>query len=130
MAIYLKGDDNNYHQISAIPEGNYVLNTDETYCTEPDSEDKLTGRVAYDSGTQTLSISTLTKKNTKCYLYFDELSPSEQTLNMLNQSSLGEVENFSGTACGGSCDLDENGIYEAEDDYGTSYYYRGTVDNN
>ena len=129
MAIYLKGEDNEYHQTSAIPEGNYVLNTDETYCIEPDSEDKLTGRVAYDSGTQTLSVSTLTKKNTKCYLYFEE-----KELPLLNEAIKAQTTSkkgtFTGTSCDSGCNLSENGIYETDDDYGTSYYYRGTVDNN
>ncbi len=132
MAIYLK-DGDNYKQINAIPtEGNYVLNNTETYCTEPGNEEELKDRVAYDSSTKTLSVSTLTKKNTKCYLYFDKQLTSKEVLeNTLKQSSLGEVNSFTGTACGGSCDITtQNGIYEVEDDYGTSYYYRGTVNNN
>ncbi len=131
MAIYLKGEDNRYHQISAIPDGNYILNETETYCTEPDNiNTQLKNRVAYDSSTKTLSVSTLTKKNTKCYLYFDEYNPAKDTLTQLKQYSQGPVNSFTGTSCNSGCDLQQNGIYEAEDDYGTSYYYRGTVDNN
>ncbi len=143
MAIYLKGEDNRYHQISAIPtDGNYVLNETETYCTEPNDEsNKLTGRVTYDSDTKTLSVSTLTKKNTKCYLYFDKSPTSKEVLkNVLKQESNGQVDSFTGPSCesnldtcGGtmsSANMKQNGIYEAEDDYGISYYYRGAVDNN
>ena len=133
MAIYLKGEDNSYHQINAIPEGNYVLNETETYCTEPENPDtKLKERVAYDSSTKTLSVSALTKKDTKCYLYFDESGSPDKTLANLgiSEDSQGKVDKFTGPACGSCKVSDENGLYEAEDDYGTSYYYRGTVNNN
>ncbi len=36
---------------------------------------------------------------------------------------------FTGPSCS-NCTVKENGIYTGEDDFGTSYVYRGTVDNN
>ncbi len=30
----------------------------------------------------------------------------------------------------GDCGVEENGLYKAEDDYGTTYYYRGSINNN
>ena len=36
---------------------------------------------------------------------------------------------FSKSACN-SCESTESGVFAAEDDYGTSYYYRGSVDDN
>ena len=36
---------------------------------------------------------------------------------------------FKKSACS-SCESTESGVFAAEDDYGTSYYYRGSVDNN
>ena len=62
-----------------------------------------------------------------------DLTPSEQTLANLGISddSKGSVDKFTGPACINGCKItNENGLYEAEDDYGTSYYYRGTVNNN
>ena len=37
--------------------------------------------------------------------------------------------NFANSACS-DCDSKESGVFAAEDDYGTSYYYRGSVENN
>lgn len=36
---------------------------------------------------------------------------------------------FSKSACS-TCESTESGVFSAEDDYGTSYYYRGSVENN
>ncbi len=49
---------------------------------------------------------------------------SQDILAYLKQTSNGTKDSFATTAI-----IDE-GIYEMEDDYGTSYYYRGAVENN
>ena len=61
-------------------------------------------------------------------------TPSEITLIKLGLSLSEGVPNFNKTAqaiCGdeSTCET-TNGIYEAEDDFGTSYYFRGAVENN
>ena len=38
--------------------------------------------------------------------------------------------NFANTSCLGGCDEATNGLYTAQDEDGTTYYFRGTVDNN
>ena len=51
-------------------------------------------------------------------------SPSEKTLTALGLESNGVRTEFDEPA------TDNEGIFEMEDDYGTSYYYRGSIENN
>ncbi len=86
------------------------------------------------------------KTDDKCYLYFSKKkTPSEKTLSELELHSQGAIGTITGPSCssskGTTCwngetpdnktnNMAQNGIYEAEDDFGTSYVFRGTVDNN
>ncbi len=133
-----KDGSEDYEDVDTI-EDNYELNQEMSYCTEKYTNennsfedvrnDNLT--IEFNKDTKTISVKPYSKKGTKCYLFFDEHNPSEDTLaNMGITQTKGTVDGFTGTSCNSGCDLQENGIYEAEDDFGTSYYYRGTVDNN
>ena len=66
VAMYVDGSE-----VDALPNGNFVL-TSESYCTNEDGEKDESITISYDSATQGLSVSPLTKKGTKCYLYFEE----------------------------------------------------------
>ncbi len=142
IAMYQQVDnisDNNYEQISSVPKSGYSLNTEKSYCTEPNNEQKLKNNMLYKNGKVSIDI---TKRGTKCYLYFDE-GQSTLTLKYLGLKSNGSLgDTFYGTSCdektnaenhnidGANCSDFNNGIYEIEDDDGISYYYRGTVNNN
>ncbi len=70
-----------------------------------------------------------TNKRTKCELYFVK--------NKTVQTALGElsvypyIPDFTKSACDDAvCESHEKGIYETTDEDGTSYYYRGSVENN
>ena len=94
VAMYLDGSD-----INTLPDGNYEL-TSESYCTNEENVKDETITLSYDSATKGLSVSPMTKKGTKCYLYFEEKS--------------------------GASDVIE-GIYEENQDI---LAYDGTIDNN
>ena len=94
VAMYLDGSE-----IDTLPDGNYEL-TEESYCTNEENVRDETITLSYDSATKGLSVSPMTKKGTKCYLYFEEKS--------------------------GASDVIE-GIYEENQDM---LAYDGTVDNN
>ena len=75
VAMYVDGSE-----VDALPNGNFVL-TSESYCTNEDGEKDESITISYDSATQGLSVSPLTKKGTKCYLYFEEkLCPEGATV--------------------------------------------------
>ena len=69
VAIYVNGD-NGYTKTDTIPDG-YVLNESESYCTINGEEDTNIS-LSYDTSTKSLSVTPMTTKGTKCYLYFDE----------------------------------------------------------
>ncbi len=80
----------------------------------------------------------------KCYLYFSKIkTPSEVIL--ANSPTQGDAGAITGPSCNGnkneSCrssgspdnkknNMAQNGVFSAEDDFGTSYYFRGYVQNN
>ncbi len=136
-------DSEDYADVNTI-EDNYVFNENESYCTEKYTNEgnsfedvrNSTIKLVYDSKTKTISVNPYSKKGTKCYLYFDKELTSEDVLaNLGITETKGKVESFTGPSCDnnsncGAKNMNQNGIYEAEDDFGASYYYRGTVDDN
>ena len=125
-----------YKQANEIPTSGYEFNSEKSYCTV--NEENINATINFDIETQTLSVVPLTKKGTKCYLYFDKNLSAVETI-LAQEGGVEAIEakgvpNFSKTAqadCSGKNNCEEtNGMYAAEDDYGTSYYYRGAVYNN
>ena len=57
-------------------------------------------------------------------------NPAKETLTNLGLTVSSGTPDFSKTSCFSGCDESTVGIYEAEDDIGTSYYFRGDVENN
>ena len=98
--------------------------------------ENLDVKIVYDSDTKALTILPLTSKGMKCTLYFDYLTPAKKTLNKLGATIASGTPTFGKTSCtagsnnGSDCGESTVGIYNAEDDDGISYYYRGSVDNN
>ena len=66
VAMYVDGSE-----VDTFPDGNYEL-TEESYCSNEDNERDEAITLNYDSATKGLSVSPMTKKGTKCYLYFEE----------------------------------------------------------
>ena len=52
------------------------------------------------------------------------------TLTLLNLTETSGTPDFSKTSCSSECEEATVGIYKTEDDIGTSYYFRGDVENN
>ena len=98
-----------------IPKGNYVLNEEKTHC---ENNGKVTN---YDSATGKISLNFI--GSDRCYLYFDykketiKLGSTELVVNS-------ETPDFNQIA------TTNEGLFKAQDDLGTSYYFRGAVDNN
>ena len=119
-----------------IPEGNYEL-TEDSYCTVNGEEDESIS-LSYDMNTQTLSVLPFTTKGTKCYLDF--VTSTTKKVDTI----LGTIEvnlddpDFSKTSCTSktyngtarTCGEETVGIYEETTSKGTTYYYRGDVENN
>ena len=127
VAITVDGES-----VDAIPDGNYEL-TEESYCTVNGEKDSSIS-ISYDSNTKTLNVIPFTTKGTKCYLDF-VTSTTKKVDTILGTIEVNlDTPDFSKTAqedCSGKSNCEEtNGIYEETTSKGTTYYFRGTVDNN
>ena len=118
MAIMIKEEGaTDYVQSNSkdIPKGNYVLNEEKTHC---ENNGKVTN---YNSATGKISLNFV--GSDRCYLYFDykketiKLGSTELVVNS-------ETPDFNQIA------TTNEGLFKAQDDLGTSYYFRGAVDNN
>ena len=135
LAIMIKEDgatDYTKSNSKDIPKGDYVLNRDKSYC-------KNNGKIGdYDSSLGKVSFSFIGTDS--CYLYFDYEVPSRigyEAILLDNSSGVTTVEeaksqieskpapDFSTVTT-----ASDKGMYSAPDDLGTSYYFRGAVDNN
>ena len=108
-------------EVETIPEGNYEL-TGESYCTVNGEKDESM-KLSYDSTTRGLSVTPMTAKGTKCYLYFDEQILAKDII-LANSKINEETPDFNGVA------TTDEGLYKTQDDRGYSYYFRGAVTNN
>ena len=70
IGVYIQ-EGEEYKQTNEIPSSGYKFNSEESYCTiNNERDDTIT--LSFDMTTQNLTVTPLTKKGTKCYLYFDE----------------------------------------------------------
>ena len=70
IGVYIQ-EGEEYKQTNEIPSSGYEFNSEESYCTVNNERDN-TIILSFDMTTQNLTVTPLTKKGTKCYLYFDE----------------------------------------------------------
>ena len=127
IGVYIQSDDG-YTKSDTIPESGYVLNEEESYCTVNGEEDTSIS-VSYDMDTKLLTVTPVTTKGTKCYLYFDEaLCPAgaEACNTILAGKELATRTDFSTTVT-----EDTTGtIYYADTSKGRTYYFAGNPTDN
>ena len=122
VAIYVNGD-NGYTKIDTIPDG-YVLNESESYCTINGEEDTSIS-LSYDATTKSLSVTPMTTKGTKCYLYFDEKGITN-IQELIASKNLATRTDFSTTLT-----EDTTGtIYYEDTSKGRTYYFAGNPSDN
>ena len=119
IAMYIEGEDGEYSQSNekTFPKEGYVLNVEKSTCRNG-------GSLTQDESTKAISLSVGNAES--CTLYFDKekIPTSDDTLATLGITSQGTKSGFDDPA------TTDEGVFEMEDDYGTSYYYRGAVTNN
>ena len=126
VAIYQE-EDGAYKSIDTVPTNGYSLNNEKSYC-EINSIKDDTVSMEYQDGKVYIGV---TKKGTKCYLYFDKINNFLAQEYILGLTELKkDVPDFSKTSCSSGCGETTVGLYENEDNDGTTYYYRGDVNNN
>ena len=124
VGVYIQeGED--YTKTDTIPEEGYTLNQEKSYCKVNDSN--IDATISYDAETKTLSVSPLTTKGTKCYLYFDEqLCTGEACNTILAGKTLATRTDFSTTL---TTDTTRT-IYYEDTSKGTTYYFAGNPTDN
>ncbi len=117
-------DGNGHYSYRKLNKGNST-----TFKVTTGSEYKIASvsctnsNASYNESNDTLTINNITG-DVQCSVKFRKLTASEKTLEKLGLSSNTGTPNFSQVA------TTDEGIYSAQDDYGTSYYFRGAVTNN
>ena len=125
--IKIKVNDNEIVTLNSLTNG--IILSDITL--KPDEYIDVTLRVWLDINTPNTQIGKTfnAKITTEGQAVYVE-SPAKKTLTMLGLTENTDTPDFSKTSCSDGCEESTVGIYEAEDDIGTSYYFRGDVENN
>ncbi len=140
VSIQIKEGDS-YRQVDEVPAGNYTVNTIESICKDK-SGSKLDTNFEYRDNKVYIDV---TKKGTKCSIVLEKSTCTSVFCNQILASNGGESAiktkgnpDFSKTSCTSgvyngtsrTCGEDTTGMWAMEDDYGMSYYFRGTPTNN
>ena len=106
IGVYIQ-EGEEYIQTNEIPSSGYKFNSEESYCTVNNERDD-TITLSFDMTTQNLTVTPLTKKGTKCYLYFDEQSSGNEYILASPNAPTSSTMDWTG---------------------GTTYYYTGNLNN-
>ena len=106
----------------------YTLNKEKSNCTNGVVPNWNNAKWMFEANYSNYNATDYTR--TRCNLYFEKTSKVVSTV-------IGDIEvntytpDFSKSVCDDeTCESHEKGIYETQDGDGTSYYYRGSVENN
>ncbi len=119
LAFYVQSEEGSeeYTSVDTIPSKNDGYIFKEAVCNDNTT-------VTFNDYTWSLNVSNMENGRVRCKLYFD-IDDAIARKYILSQNTVNEgTPDFSESA------TTNEGIFTAEDDYGTSYYYRGNVNNN
>ena len=118
-----------YIQTDNIPSSGYEFNEEKSYCKIGEAiQDGAT--LSYDMDTQTLTISPITKKGMKCYLYFDESAAVSEII-LAHYSTVLTRTSFSSTVTNTTTGTVYKSANESQyDDFGEVYYFAGNPTDN
>ena len=123
MVAMYQEENGDYKSIDTVPTSGYTLNEEKSYCEVNDAKDDNIS-MEYKDGKVYIGVS---KKGTKCYLYFDiqnqylvkeYLLSKYQTILARNDFNVALTENTTGI------------IYQGEDNDGQTYYFAGNPTDN
>ena len=118
-----------YVKTDTIPTNGYEFNSEESYCTiNNERDDNIT--LSFDMTTQNLTVTPLTTKGTKCYLYFDEKLSAGETI-LAHYSTVLTRTNFSSTVTNTTTGTIYKSANESQyDNDGEVYYFAGNPTDN
>ena len=118
-----------YKEVNDIPSEGYELNTSKSTCTN-------NATLGWDSDNNRIYVENLSQTGTECTLYYDVEKQLLKDAILANAKRGTGTPNFNKTSCtnrtnnGGNCGEQTVGLYEATTSKGTTYYFRGDVDDN
>ena len=128
VSLYVANEEGGYIEADTIPLSGYTLNTEQSYCGQSNNGEIVrddTVSIVYENGQ--VDVLGITKKGTKCYLYFDvgqTITAGEQILaNYTNQLTRND---FSTPVTASSTKT----IYYADTSQGRTYYFAGNPTDN
>ncbi len=121
IAMY-KNDGDGDVEIDKMPLSGYAINESKSYCYTTNNDEHSTGIKLFTNDLGQHIIEGL-NKNDKCYLYFYKENESK-IIDKIKGQSKGIKTSFSDIA-----KINDTGIYEAPDEFGKSYYFRGLEEN-
>ena len=131
--VYIENEIGEYENYvgSSFPNHNYILNEEKSYCNYGG---------AIENNLSLNSVSFLTSGSENCYLYYDRQTfkdailtsnaPKETADKLQTVEDVKKAISNKGTPDFSIISTSNEGMYAATDDYGTSYYFRGAVNNN
>ena len=131
IAMYQESNLGGYKSIDEVPTGKYKLSS-KSYCTIPGNEDHITDNMEFIDENVEIKIN---KRGTKCYVYFDMDYTSDDMLAKLEATKQSTYEKTAmPNPITGPYNVETENpehkekIYTTEDNYGTSYVFRGNND--
>ena len=125
VSLYVANEDGSYVEADTIPSSGYSLNTEQSYCGISNNGEIVkddTVSIVYENGS--INVNNITKKGTKCYLYFDEELPAADQI--LAGKDIQTREDFSTPVT----DTTTGTIYYADTSKGRTYYFAGNPTDN
>ena len=124
MAMYQENDNGEYVEIDTMPSSGYMINENESYCTI-DNVNHDEEAILYTNDDGEHVIGNL-KKNSKCYLYFDEYAGSVRDVLLANYPTQLTRSSFTSTVTNTTTGT----IYYADTSKGRTYYFAGNPTDN
>lgn len=122
LAVKLQNDEGTYNSSDNIPTRGYILNEEKSICKVEGK--KLDTTITYENGK--INILGLSKKGTKCEIYFDKFYSKDLILSNNTIDTSRATGPFNE-----AYNVDTAGkIFSAEDDDGDTYFFAGSNPNN
>ena len=127
VAMYQESDTGEYVSIDTVPTSGYTLNKESSYCEVGDTKDDSIV-MKYENGIVNIGVS---KKGTKCYLYFDVYVPLAKDTLLTYYPTVLTRTDFSTTVTNTTTGVIYKSADESQyDEDGEVYYFAGNPTDN
>ena len=129
VSMYIE-DNGEYKGTDRVPQSGYKINYDKSYCAVNGNKDSS---ITFDYNGGKINVNNLTKKGTKCYLYFDSYACKGISCESIlaNINTIKTRNDFSTTLTDATTGVIYKSLNSTQyDDYGETYYFAGNPTDN